>query len=371
MKVKEIIKILEDWAPLHYQEDYDNSGLQVGNPDMEVTGISICLEITDEILEDAIQSNYNLIISHHPLIFRGLKKINYLMPENNVLIKAIKHDICIYSCHTNLDNIRSGVNQKLAGMLELEDIEILRPFSGRLFKITVFCPDIRLSDGSYVPENVRNAMFEAGAGKIGEYDSCSFNVEGTGTFKPLETANPFIGKTGITEYQKEIRVETIVPIHQLNRVVDAMIDAHPYEEVAYDIYPLANEFPLAGSGIIGNLVKPMAITEFLALVKERFRLKMIRHNCFHEKIIKRVALCGGAGSFLIHDAVSKSADIFLTGDLKYHDFTSALGKIVLADIGHFESEQFSSELIYDYLKENISTFAALKIKQNFNPINYF
>lgn len=371
MKIKEVISLLEQWSPLHYQEEYDNSGLQIGDPDAELSGISICLDVSDEILEDAIQSRHNLVISHHPLIFKGLRKINYSDLQDKLLIKAIKNDISIYSMHTNLDNINTGINQKICEMLGLESLEILRQAEGKLYKLVVFCPDVRLSDQSYVPEKVRNAMFQAGAGVIGDYDSCSFNSDGTGTFKPLEKANPYIGKVGITEYQKEVRVETIVPEHLLSQVIFAMTETHPYEEVAYDIYPLKNKYPLAGSGMTGVLKRPLSEEKFLDFVKKTFHLKVIRHGKMTGRQIEKVAVCGGAGSFLMNDAINKSIDAFLTGDLKYHDFTYAENKIFIADIGHYESEQIFTEIIYDFLKEKISTFASLKIKQNFNPINYF
>jgi len=371
MKIKEVISLLEKWAPLQYQEHYDNSGLQIGNTENNLTGISICLDVSDEVIDDAIKSGVNLIISHHPLIFKGLKKITNQTSTEKHIVKAIKHDISVYSIHTNLDNISGGVNKKICDLLELKHTKILQPLQEKLYKIVVFCPDIRLADASYVPETVREAMFEAGAGKIGNYDSCSFNLDGTGTFRGNENTNPFIGNSGITEYQKEVRVETIVPEHSLKNVVNAMISAHPYEEVAYDIYPLKNKFEITGAGMTGSLPKTIKEFEFLSFLKEKFNLKYLRHSDFLNREIKNIAVCGGSGSFLINDAIQSGADAFVTADLKYHDFFLAEQKILLIDIGHYESEQFTTEIIYDFIKEKISTFASLKIKQNFNPINYF
>jgi len=371
MKIKEIITALEKWAPLHYQEDYDNCGLITGNQDNEITGISICLDVSNEVIEDAISSNHNLIISHHPLIFKGIKKLTGQNYVEKLLIKAIKNDIALYSMHTNLDNLAEGVNKKICDKLELHELKILKPITDKLYKIVVFCPDIQLADGNHVPEMVRSAMFNAGAGQIGNYDSCSFNLEGTGTFRGNEHTNPFIGEKGTTEFQKEIRIETIVPEHLLKQVISAMLEAHPYEEVAYDIYSLKNNFERVGAGMYGYLSNPVTETEFLHFVKETFELKYLKHSKLLHKKIEKVAVCGGSGSFLINQAIKSESDVFITADIKYHDYFLAEDNILLIDIGHFESEQFTTEIIYDFLKEKISTFASLKIKQNFNPINYF
>jgi dinuclear metal center YbgI/SA1388 family protein len=371
MKIKTIIAALDKMAPPMLQEDYDNSGLIYGDPEAEITGALICLDITEAIIDEAINNNCGLIISHHPLIFRSIKK---LIPDHftsKILIKAIQEEIAIYSIHTNLDNSRLGVNQMLADKLELENCRILKPQKDILKKLVTFCPDIHLSDGSYVPDVVRQALFNAGAGFIGNYDSCSFNMQGEGTFRGLEGTDPFIGTKGELTSQKEIRVEIIFPVYYQKQVIEALLNSHPYEEVAFDIYPLDNTFEGAGAGLIGELSIPAKETELLAFVKEQLGLQVIKHTGLLNRKINRIAICGGAGSFLIHDAIKADAEVFLTGDLKYHDFFEADGKLLLADIGHFESEQFTIDLLYEYLIKIFNNFAFQKTKLKTNPINYF
>jgi len=371
MKIKDIISLLEEWTPLQYQEDYDNSGLQVGNPENMLTGIVVCLDVNEKIIDFALENNSNLIISHHPLIFKPIKCIASYSEQDKMIVSAIKNDLCIYSLHTNLDNSTKGINFRIGEMLELTGFEILKPISSLLYKIVVFCPDVKLADGIAVPEKVRQAMFDAGAGNIGEYDSCSFNSGGLGTYRGSAITNPFIGEQGILESQKEIKIETIVPEHLLKKVITAMLSTHPYEDVAYDIFELKNENKTAGAGLVGSLISPMNVKAFLNYLKEKLNLSQLRHSSMLNRNIERVAICSGSGSFLINEAIKKRADVFITADLKYHDFFTAENKILLIDIGHYESEIFSIELISDFLKEKISTFAIHKIKQNFNPVNYF
>lgn len=371
MKIKRIIEALERLAPPMLQEDYDNAGLTYGDPEKEIDGALICVDITEAIIEEAIINNCQLIISHHPLVFRSLKKISTNHFTGRILIKAIQEEIAIYCVHTNLDNIRLGVNNILSEKIELENCKILKPQKGILKKLVTFCPDIHLSNGSYVPEMVRSALFNAGAGCIGNYDSCSFNLSGEGTFRGLEGTDPFIGTKGEQTSQNEIRVEIVFPAYNQVRVLDALLSSHPYEEVAYDIYPLDNLFEGTGAGMIGELRVPLKETEFLGFVKDQLGLPFIKHSAFLKKKVSNIAICGGAGSFLLQDAINAQADVFLTADLKYHDYFEADGKILLADIGHYESEQFTNDLLYEYLIKIFNNFAFQKTKLKTNPINYF
>ena len=364
MTVKEILSCLTQVAPLSWQESYDNAGLQVGDENAEVSKALIALDVTEALVDEAVAKSCNLILSHHPLIFRGLKHLTPKSPIERAAMKAIKNDIAIISMHTNLDNSYLGVNRRLGEMLGLKNLHILQPMNGRLMKLVVFCP------ADYA-EKVRSAMFEAGAGCIGNYDSCSFNAAGQGSFRAGEETHPFVGEQGKLHFENEIRVETIVPDHLLNRVVSAMLKVHPYEEVAYDVYQLQNEFPLAGSGMIGEFETEMPETDFLNLVSETIGTPCLRHSALTGRMIKRVALCGGAGSFLLGDAKSAQADAFLSADMKYHDFFEPDGDILMVDGGHFETEQFTKELIRDLIQKNFSTFAAEIAETNTNSVHYF
>jgi dinuclear metal center YbgI/SA1388 family protein len=363
MKIKEIITVLEEHAPLAWQESYDNSGLLVGEPDREIEKALVTLDLTMEVLEEAVKEDYGLIISHHPLIFSGLKRINGKSEVEKMLMKAIKHDVAIYAIHTNLDNVLHGVNGMLGSKLGIEHPRILRPLQGHLCKLVTFCPPEHAA-------SVREALFSAGAGHIGNYDACSYNLEGFGTFRAGEGTDPFVGKKGELHSEAETRIEVIFPEHITMRLLQSMKEAHPYEEVAYDIYPLQNEVPNAGAGIIGNLPDPMEEAAFISLLKSELGSPVIRHSAFTGKKVRTIAACGGAGSFLIPDAIASGADAFVTGDMKYHQFFEAEGKILLADAGHFETEQFTKELIYNILIEKFPTFA-LRISQiNTNAVHY-
>lgn len=364
MKIKDIISAIETKANISLQEDYDNSGLIYGNPTDEVQKVLVSIDCTEEVIDEAIKENCNMVVSHHPLIFGGLKKITGKNFVERTLIKAIKNNIAIYAAHTNLDNCFGGVNFKIAMKMGLKHTKILRPMRNKLLKLVVFCPVEHADD-------VRLAMFHAGAGTIGDYDYCSFNAEGLGSFKAGAESNPFVGKKGEVHFEKELRVETILPSYLLNRVVGAMINAHPYEEVAYDVYPLANEFHKAGSGITGELEQEMEVQAFFEIMKKTFQIPVIKHTKSTQTSIKKVALCGGAGSFLIKDAISIGADIFITGDIKYHQFFDAGKKIILADIGHYESEQFTTELLFDVIREKFPNFAVLISKTKTNPVYYY
>jgi dinuclear metal center YbgI/SA1388 family protein len=364
MKISEITSFLESKAPLAYQEEYDNSGLIVGDSLSEVNGILVTVDVTGKVIEEAAKKSCNLIISHHPFIFKGLKKLTGEDPAQRTALHAIRSGIAIYAIHTNLDNIYDGFNSLLCSKLGMVNCKILLPLMGKLSKLVTFCP-IEHS------EKVRMALFEAGAGHIGNYDFCSFNMEGQGTFRASDIANPFVGKKNVTHFEKEIRIEVIFPSFLGKKLIASLLASHPYEEVAYDIYPLYNEFKLAGSGMIGELVKSTDEKEFLKKVREITGIPVIRHSEWLGHPVKKVALCGGAGSFLIPDAKNAGADLFLTGDIKYHDFFDVSGSILLADIGHYESEQFVREWLYDTLTEKFPNFAVLKSETNTNPVNYF
>lgn len=364
MKIKELIQHLESFAPLSTQESYDNCGLICGDSDTTVQGALIALDCTEAIVDEAIQKSCNIIIVHHPIVFKGLKSLTGKNYVERTIIKAIKNDIAIYAIHTNLDNYRYGVNNKIGSLLGLKNLQILAPKSENQVKLVVYVPNEHA-------EKVRVAMNIAGAGTIGNYDSCSFNTTGIGTFRALDGAQPFVGETGQVHEENEVRVEMICRNEYVQKVVSAVKKVHPYEEVALDIIPLKNEDPYQGAGMYGELEIPMPTEAFLAMVKETFRCPVIRHTELCKPNVQKVAFCGGSGSFLLNKAKAIQADIFITGDYKYHDFFDAEGKIIIADIGHYESEQFTVELIADLLKEKNITFAVRFAETNTNPVKYF
>lgn len=363
MIIRELTNFLESWAPLDLQESYDNSGLLVGDKSDSVKQALITLDITEAIIDEAISCNSDFIIAHHPFIFKGIKRIGKTHWIDRCIRKAIKHDISIYAIHTNLDNIDTGVNKKIADKLDLKNVSILAPKSGTLSKVTVFVP---VAD----KQHVLDAMYKAGAGNVGNYDHCSFQLEGTGTFRGNEQSNPTVGRQGQDEEIDETRIEVLVSNHQLASVLDAMLNAHPYEEVAHYIHPLTNTNQDVGAGMIGELESGMKAGNFLSYLKERMNLQVIRHTALVKDEIKHIALCGGSGSFLLNNAIRKKADIFITGDFKYHDFFEANGDIIIADIGHYESEVFTKELILDALTKNFTKFAFRLSKVDTNPIKY-
>lgn len=364
MNIEEIIDFLEESFPLALQESYDNCGLICGRGDWDIQSVLICLDSIEAVVDEAIQLGANLIIAHHPIIFKGLKKITGANYIERVIEKCIQNKIALYAIHTNLDNHRYGVNREIARRLNLKNIQILSPKKNNLNKLIVFVPKDSI-------HSVDQAIFNAGGGNIGNYSECHFKSEGTGTFKPNEQANPTIGTQGERTSVSEYRVEYLINSYHMKSVMKAMINAHPYEEVAYEIYPILNENQSAGAGMIGQLEKPMDEKDFLSLVKKEFNCGVIRHTKLLNKKIHQVALCGGAGSFLLQDAIRNSADIFITGDFKYHEFFDAEDKIVIADIGHFESEQFTTNIIAEKLKEKFTNFAIRLTEINTNPINYF
>lgn len=364
MKIKEVTRFLEQRYPLSSQASFDNCGLLIGDENEEVKSILISLDCTEEIVEEAIALGANLIISHHPIIFSGLKKITGKNYVERTLIKAIQNNIALYAIHTNLDHHIAGVNAEIAAKLDLENVRILDPINQTLYKLIVFIPENFVSQ-------VERALFKAGAGKIGNYAECSFEAQGIGSFMPLEGADPFEGKIGNRTKAQEVRLEVLVDKHRLPAVLHAMNDAHPYEEVAHDIIPLLNQNQEEGSGMIGELKTPMDALTFLAKIKQQFHCGVIRHTEVLDKKIQTVALCGGSGSFLLKNALAQNADIFITADFKYHEFFDAENKLIIADIGHYESEQFTINLLHSEISKNFTKFAIHLTRINTNPINYF
>lgn len=363
MKIKEIVSALERFAPLPLQDGFDNAGLQIGLTDAETTGALLCLDVTEAVLDEAIAAGCNLVISHHPLIFKGYKSITGKDYVERCILKAIKNDIVIYSAHTNLDNAPGGVNFKIAEKIGLTNVRILDEKENSLVKLVTFVP-------SAEAERVRKALFNAGCGNIGNYDSCSYNLEGEGTFRAQEGTHPFCGTIGELHREAEVRIETILPIYKKGEAIKALLSAHPYEEPAYDIYPLQNSWAQAGSGVIGELEVPETELEFLKRIKRTFEVGCLKHNKLSGKLIQKVALCGGAGAFLIPQAVRNEADVFITGEIKYHDYFGRENDILLAEIGHYESEQYTKEIFYSIIRDLFSTFTIEISKVNTNPIKY-
>lgn len=363
MKVREILESLEHFAPLPLQDSFDNAGLQVGVTEVEATGTLLCLDVTEAVVDEAISLGFNLIISHHPLIFKSCKSITGKDYIGRCIFKAIKNDIVIYSAHTNLDNVVKGVNAKMAEKIGLKNIRILSARNDALLKLVVYVPS------EYVG-SVREALFAAGCGCIGQYDSCSYSCEGKGTFRPLEGTRPFCGVIGKLHTASEVRVETILPAHCKADVLQVLLDNHPYEEPAFDFYPVRNDWSQVGAGVVGELEKPMECRDFLWKVKQTFGVECIRHNGFNDRKIATVALCGGAGAFLIPQALHGKADAFVTGEIKYHEYFGYENDILLVQAGHYESERYTIELFSEVLGKS---FPGLRIRQtecNTNPIKY-
>ncbi len=364
MKLRELTDHLESIAPLDYQEAYDNAGLLVGSPEKDVKKALLSLDCTEAVLDEAIAAGCDVIISHHPIVFKGLKRFNGNTYVERVIMKAIKYDIALYAIHTNLDNVMGGVNSKIAERLGLLDTRILSPKDDLLRKLVVFVPTGHA-------ERIRAALFAAGAGNIGRYDACSFNTMGYGTFRAGEGADPFVGQQGEHHREEEERIEVIYPSTKERTVLRGLFEAHPYEEVAYDIYRLQNNHQRIGSGLLGRLEKPIPESDFLGLLKEKLGAKVIRHTALRGRSVDHVAVCGGAGGFLLGQAIRAAADVFVTADYKYHEFFDAEGKIVIADVGHFESEQFTQQLLLEIIQKKFPTFAVRLTGVDTNPINYY
>ena len=364
MKIQAITSFLETIAPASLQESYDNAGLLTGDAGWNCTGVLSSLDVTEAVVKEAIEKKCNLIVAHHPVIFKGLKKITGKNHVEKTIITAIKNDIAIYAIHTNLDNVMAGVNGRMADQLGLINRQILQPRKGILKKLVTFVP---IDEA----EKVRNALFLAGAGDIGNYTECSFATTGEGTFTAGQGTNPFVGLQGQRHNENELRIETILPAWVETEVVKALKSAHPYEEVPYDIYLTDNYNQQIGSGLAGELPKAITGEDFLKQLKEAFGLAVIRHTALSKNLVKKIALCGGAGSFLIGAAVAAGAEFYVTGDVKYHDFFDANERLVIADIGHFESEQYTIDLLFDILREKFPNFAVLKTEVKTNPVSYF
>jgi len=364
VRVRDVAAALAEWAPPSYQESYDNAGLLCGDPDQPVTGILCCLDSTEEVLREAAELGCNLVVAHHPILFGSLKSLTGKTYAERALLTAIRNNIALYAAHTNLDAVHHGVNDRMADRLGLLNRQILDPKREQLLKLVTFVP----VEGA---ARVRQALFDAGAGVISAYDHCSFNIPGEGTFRAGSGTHPFVGQQGQDHSEAEMRVEVILPRHKATEALRLMKKVHPYEEVAYDLYPLLNEHPQVGHGLVGELPEALSEPEFLERLKDRFRTPCVRHSALTGEPIKRVALCGGSCIFLISKALQSGAQAFVTADVKYHQFFDAEGKLLLADVGHYESEQFTAGLLAEFLSGKFDTFAVRLTSIVTNPVNYF
>lgn len=364
MKISEIAGFLSELAPASDAESYDNTGLLIGNPEDKATGALCCHDLSAKILDEAEELGANLIVCHHPPIFQGIKKVLATDPGSELIYRAIRMGISVYSTHTALDNQIHGGNSLTAQKLDITDPKVLKSQSGTLMKLYSYCPPSHI-------DKVKDAIFSSGGGNIGNYSECSFEVLGKGSFKPEEGSDPYLGKKGIRQEEQELKFEVLFDKKNRSRIIKALFDAHPYEEVAYEIIQLENHNQDIGSGLIGELEEPMEAKEFLQMLKDKLNLKVVKHNEVPSKKIKKVAICGGSGSFLLDTAMGSGADAFVTGDIGYHRFFDSNGKILLCDAGHFESEQFVKEVLYKVLKENFANFAVHLAKTETNPVNYF
>lgn len=358
----QLCRALEAWAPLALQEDYDNAGLLVGQPHMEVRGILVSLDLTEAVIDEALARGCNVVVSHHPIIFGKLKRLTDSNYVERSVAKAIRAGVALYAIHTNLDHLQAGVSARMASELSLVNGRVLQPKKGLLRKLVTYVPIAHV-------EAVRAALFAAGAGEIGKYSQASFGSEGTGTFLPGEGSNPFSGQRGQLQYEPETRLEVLYPVWREAALLAALLAAHPYEEVAYDLLPLANATSDYGAGYLAELPQAMPAIDFLHLLKNRFG-GGLRYTALPEKPVQKIALCGGSGSFLLPDAIRAGADVLVTADFKYHQFFDADNRILIADLGHYETEQFTKDLIANYLSEKFTTFAVLISETKTNPVNY-
>lgn len=363
MKIKEILNLIEQVAPISLQEKFDNTGVQVGNIHQDAKGALLCIDITEDVIDEAITLGCNLIIAHHPIAFRSFKSLTGKNYVERCLIKAIKEDIVLYAAHTNLDNAQLGINRYLGAMLNLQNIKILSPLDNSLLKIATYVPTSHA-------DLVRQALFNAGAGNIGNYDLCSFNIQGQGTFRPTESSNPFLGVKGELHTEQELKVEVIAPQIKKQEIIQALLASHPYEEPAYDLIPLQNIWNQHGSGIVGTLKEAMDEEEFLYLIKETFDLNLLQHSKLRNRMIKEVAICSGSGSSFIKDAINYGADIYITGEAKYNDFYDVEDKMILTTIGHYESEIYTKNVFFDIISEKFPIFALYMAGTDINPVKY-
>ncbi|MEZ0541468.1 Nif3-like dinuclear metal center hexameric protein [Fibrella arboris] len=362
--IRDLTRYLDAWAPPAYQESYDNAGLIVGDPNVPVTGVLVSLDATEAIVDEAIAKGCNLIVAHHPIVFKGLKKLNGKNYVERTVIKALKQDVAIFAAHTNLDSVAGGVNYQIASRLGLQHVQILAPKMQTLSKLVVYVPEADLP-------GVLAALYEAGAGTIANYDHCSFRVGGIGTFRPLDGAQPVVGEIASDETVRELRLEVILPTYLEGFVVQAMQRAHSYEVPAYDLYALNNTNQTVGAGAVGNLPEPLDETAWLTYLKKQMNATVIRHTALRNKPVQRIAICGGAGSFLLPDAIRAGADVFVTADYKYHEFFDADGRTIICDIGHYESEVFTKDLIAQHLSQKFTTFAVILAGTDTNPVRYY
>lgn len=364
MKLKKIIEEINNWAPYQYQDSYDNSRLIVGDLNQEVSKIICALDCTEAVVQDAIKQGANLIIAHHPILFSSLKSITGSTYVERSLLLAIKKDVAILAVHTNLDAILNGVNARIGEKIGMASMEILSPKRDNLIKLSTFVPVEHV-------HNVRQALFDAGAGNIGGYDQCSFNMQGEGTFRGTEGSNPYIGVVGEQHVEKEFKIQVIVTKPLAQNVLSRLREVHPYEEVAYDLVQLENEHQEVGSGIIGFLKEPIPFENLLKMLSQEFNTSVLRYAGMPDKKVQRIAFCGGSGSHLLNIAAKKGADVFISSDFKYHQFFDYVDTLPIIDIGHFEFEQFTPHLIQDYLAKKFPTFAVLLTGVNTNPVKYF
>ena len=359
--IRQITAIIEELAPLQLQESYDNAGLQVGDDSLPATGALLCVDVTEAVVDEAIELGVNLIIAHHPLLFRPLKRIvgsNYI---ERVVMKALRHDIAIYAAHTNLDAV--AVNHVWAKKLGLSQVEVLQPVRDMLYKLVTYVP-VAHADA------LKEALFAAGAGTIGAYDCCSFTSNGVGTFRAGEGTSPYCGSQGTLHHEPESRVEVVLPAYLKGRVVRALLSAHPYEEPAYDLISIANDYTQAGIGVVGNLPEPISVYNLLQQVKAQTACAQVRHTATSDTMVQRIALCGGAGSSLIGNALAAKADLFITGEIGYHQFFGYENRMILAEIGHYESEQHTKDIFCEVITKKIPNFATYYTKVETNPIKY-
>lgn len=363
MQINELVHYLNTIFPPQFQESFDNSGLLIGRENNEISKALLTLDVTAEVINEAIEQKADIIIAHHPIIFKPLKNVGTQKEIDYIIRQAIKNDIAIFAAHTNLDSAKGGTNDKLCELLDLQNCKVLSPMESYLFKVVVFVPEAQA-------EEVRKAMFEGGGGSIGQYDSCSYNINGQGTFRPGDNTNPYVGKKGELHFESETRVETIAPKHLIDKVIKKMTNAHPYEEVAYDIYPLHNKFEAAGLGRIGELKNAMEVDSFLEYVKTKLEADHLRYSG-STKNIKKVAVCSGSGAFLSKQAISLGADAYISGDFKYHEFQEAANGLFVVDAGHYDTEKYVKDIFYEHIMEKFPKFALYLSKVNTNPINLY
>jgi dinuclear metal center YbgI/SA1388 family protein len=362
--IQELTDFMASLAPPAYQEDYDNAGLIVGNPATTITGVLLALDCTENVVAEAVRRGCNVVVAHHPIVFRGLKKLNGKNYVERTVIDAIRADVALYAIHTNLDHVAHGVNAMIASRLGLSKVRVLAPKRQLLMKLTFFVPDQQ-------SQTVLDALFATGAGHVGNYSECSFQLAGEGTFKPGIDTNPYLGEVGKLERVAEKRVEVLFPAHLETRIMQVLRRSHPYEEVAYYLHRLENEHQDVGAGAIGELPQPMSSSDFLGYVKERMNVNVIKYTPTEAPMVRRVAVCGGAGSFLLPNALSAQADAFITADFKYHEFFDAENRIMICDIGHYESEVFTKQLLFNHISKKFDNFALYLSEVNTNPVSYY